>query len=89
MALRDKYAGAYADVYYIDESPDEAVTRYFSFGEIVVNEKGDPIEDEFGTDDNDVFYYVDDVEWDILKLGQNTGGDFCIVAGTIEYDERT
>jgi hypothetical protein len=86
MTLKEKYAGAYADVYYIDESPEDAKTVYFSFGEVTCNDYGDPICDEFGVFDHEIFYYVDDDEWDILKRGQNTGGDFCIISDTVEYN---
>jgi hypothetical protein len=82
---KDKYVGVHCDVYYIDETPDEAQSVYISFADC------DPVTDDFydenGTADGLVFYYATLEEWDIMRYGQNVGVDFMVLPDTIAYEE--
>ena len=84
-----KYCGAFAQINWIGMESDGS-ELYFSFGKQVLSKiDGVPIADEFGVPDEFIFYYTDDVEWDILKRGQNTGDDFMIIPATIRYISET
>lgn len=49
--------GAWADIYWLDESPEDIQTVYISFGEEVLNDQGDPVMDLYGVPDEEIFFY--------------------------------
>lgn len=65
---------------------DEAKV-YISFSKVIEDRNGENDLDDFGIPDNQIFYYAEDGEAELIQLMNSVAGDFVVLKYDIQYRE--